>query len=275
MPTLYTDLPASSAPVYLEDEIQADIWMGQQQARVQWYCKYADKDLFAQTVFGKFETIVYSGGAMVRRVPLQHPRYPALIARSLSQKMFSGFDVAKAAINAFNAYETVINIVTFEIPPYQLTGWNPYMAVSKSTSTEQIVIPNRSLRYASDSSPVQQQVSYPQPVHMLTVMIHQMQVPSPPGLTAAAAAPLNSAIFYTPFGNYPIGTVAYLSDDQQAQVYQGGLTTYSMAVKFKARPGMRWDYRMREDGSGTDRVVLPDGTTGFIPMSDLNLIFNF
>lgn len=275
MPTLYTDLPASSGPVYLEDEIQADIWTGQQQARVQWYCNYIDKDTFAQKIFGNFETITYSGGVMIRRVPMQHPRYPALIARHLSQKMHSGFDVTKAAINAFDAYETVLNTVTFEIPPYQMTGWNPYMAVSKSTATEMITVPNLSLRYASDGYPIQQDVAYPQPVHTLTVMIHQMQVPSPPGLSAAAAAPLNSTTFYTPYGNYDAGTVLYLSDDQQAQVYQGGLTTYSMAVKFKVRPGMRWDYRMREDGSGADQVVLPDGVTSFIPSSDLNLIFKF
>jgi hypothetical protein len=275
MPTLYTDLPSSSGPVYLEDEIQADIWTGQQQARVQWYCSYAQKDLFAQKVFGNFETVSYSGGAMVRRVPLQHPRYPALIARHLTQKMYSGFDVTAAAANAFDAYETVLNIVTFEIPPYQMGGWNPYMAVSKSTSFNPITVPNQSLRYASDGYPVQQDMSYSVPLHMLSVMIHQMQVPSPPGLVAAATAPLNSEVFYTPFGNYPVGTVQYLSDDQHGQIFQGGLTTYSMAVKFKVRPGMRWDYRLREDGSGADRVVLPDGVTGFIPMSDLNLIFKF
>jgi len=274
MPTLITDLPASSAPAYLEDDIQADIMSGQQSARIRWYCAYKDKDLFAQKVFGNFETISYNGGSMVRRVPLQHPRYPALVARHLAMRMHSGFDVTAAALNAFDAYETVAVDVSFEIPTYQMGGWNPYMQVSRSIQVEPITVPNVSLRYESDSRPVQQDVAYWMPVYTVSVNIHQMQVPNPPGLTAAETAPLNSEVFHTPYGDYPVGTVQFLSAEQPGQVFQGGFTTYSLGLRFKVRPGLRWDYRMREDGSGFDRVVYPDGS-GFIPMSDLNTIFAF
>jgi hypothetical protein len=272
MPTTYRDLPATSGPIYLDDSASAHIWTGQQSARVAWYVSYGKLNDFINTVFGRFETIVYTYGSMVRRVPMQHPRYPALVADNVSYKAHSGFDFA--ANTVFDVYETIEVTVDFSIPPYAFQGGNPFMSMTRTAATEWMTIPNSSLKYDSDGKPIQQDVAIPVPVADLQVVLHGLRVPIPPGLVTAEASPLNSTAFHTPWGDYPTGTVVLLSNSQSTQIYQGTLPAYECTIHFKARPSLRWDYRLREDTGAADKVVKVGGGD-LMAMSDLNTIFNF
>lgn len=272
MPNTVLDLPASAEPVHPEDTIQAAIWTNEQRASIAWWVPYADIDTFANVVFGAFETIGYTYGAMVRRVPMAHPRYPALYAESLRVD-YDGFDDGPADV--FDRYTFAKITVEFGIPPYPITGGGPYLTMTKQTATTALTIPRFQLKYSASGKPIHgQDVADFHVVSYIDVQIHQMQVPEPPNLAAAEAAPLNSAPFYTPWRVYPARTVMYVSDQVATQRNQGSYPTYQFGVRFKARPSLPWDWRPLESGVGYGLVVRSDGSDLY-PSSDLNQIFNF
>lgn len=265
------DLPPTAEPVHPIDSIHGSIWTGEQDAQIAWWVHYDEVDAFAQAVYGSFESISYGGGSMIRRVPLIHPRYPALIAKEIDVQL-DGY--REDPPDYFDRYTLAKITVEFSIPPYNNGGPVPYAAFQRLTSVGTLTVPGFQAVYESTGRPIQQDLAVPLTTYDLAVTIFNMQVANPTGIAAAESAPLNSEPFVTPRGPYPPGTVLFTSMSEQAQAFTGGFTTYQCTLQFRVCPALRWDYRALPYGLGVDRIVRPDGSA-IIPMSDLNAIFAF
>lgn len=265
------DLPTSAEPVHPVDSIRGVIWTGEQSAQIAWWVPYDDVDAFADAVYGTYQTISYGAGAMTRRVPLIHPRYPNLYATAL-QVAYDGF--REDPPNVFDRYSIAKVTVDFAIPPYNPGGPVPFAAFQRRVAVGVLSIPSIQMRYVTSGRPIQYDATIPMTTYDLNVTLFGMSVPNPTGLMVAEENPLNSEPFNTPWGTYGVGTVLYTSMNDSTQVFTGSFQTYQCTLHFRVRPYLRWDFRPLENGSGFDRVEFANGDPS-IPMSDLNSIFAF
>src|SRR5262249_35436787 len=159
-----------------------------------------------------------------------------MICDDVHVEQYIGYDTSVASSKpAHDRYKSALVTLHFSRPFYDMTGNTPMLEFDWSSSEEGVTMPNSSLKYNSANKPIQQDCMVPLVVDRLSVTIHNMQSRFPAALANARSYPMNSAIFYTNQGSYPVGTVVLLSVNQRGQVPSNGSASYSLTVNFKMR----------------------------------------
>jgi hypothetical protein len=100
-------------------------------ASEKWMFDFADRTDALNVVIGTVEVVGGPNGAVARRVPLRHPEYPFLLATS-ARSRGKGFDATT------HKWLYVEIEISFESPPYDLTGAGAFLSRSGSPSTRSL-----------------------------------------------------------------------------------------------------------------------------------------
>jgi hypothetical protein len=201
---------------------------------------------------GTPETVVVQGQSVTRSVPLKHPDFPTLLATAYRPTYKWG---KLATVTQGTGHEALVFLtVTFEEPPFGLTGDDPYQSVSARGFREEIPV---EASFSGGGTPA---FDTTKPVNGLDYSITVYDAPGIDSTTEALWAGAAGKVNADPWRNHAAG-YALFDYPQFNYVYKfGGVRTCTYTLNIRAR-SLPWTQTYKRDG-----------TAGTLQMNSANVI---
>lgn len=240
--SVLTDLPASAKELYKpHPSVDADLTSSA--ATMTWTVPDTDLNTFLNTVAGKTELIGGIGGVVLRVVPLQHPVYQWMYARSF-RAVGMGWDTEAQA----RVHEVTVN---FGNLPWPVNGTDAFLSYSSRPDVRTMELPKAGVLIGA-STPMSDKSMV---VHGrgMSVTVHQL-----PYLNELAWNNACRCVNSKTFRDIPPGYVQYLGPSIGDSITFAGVRTNEVTHEFSASP-ILWNQEFDETGT------LQDVTVGGLP----------
>jgi hypothetical protein len=206
------------------------------------------------------------GGAVIRRLPMEHPQRPGLYAVACNV-------TGRGRTSSTSLYASYLFRIDFETLPYVPTGDTPFMSIRREFSSTVLTRPGRYLSCETDGYILQHDMGQPTPQVSYLLTIFGVSATNHVAIANALVAPVNSSTLYLPDG---------LIVDPGYAMFQGvadevnfsfqGFVTKAVTYRILARAGLAFDYILHPRTGGATRVIDPAGNP-MVARSDLNALW--